>query len=303
MPLDASPAIAAALWGRDVPVRIGAHSALRRWALAQPVHEPPTAATGWIADPELLDELLGETAPVFAGPPPGQVLHARLVEEIASLAGAIADVPVEIELVGPHGSGRTTIAARVAAALCAPLVAADAHEVAAADDPSAASARVMRSARLAGALVAWRAADMLPDTVGSFARVTFLLVEEPQPRALGPHACARVVHGAADRARRAPAALARAERRAAARAGRVVGSPAGRDRRGRAGRRRGRRRDPRGVQAAPARRAARPALAARAALHVGRPRRLAAAAGASRASSKRRRASARRCSTTGGSHG
>jgi hypothetical protein len=185
VPLDASPAIAAALWGRDVPVRIGAHSALRRWALAQPVHEAPTAATGWIADPELLDELLGETAPVFAGPPPGQVLHARLVEEIASLAGAIADVPVEIELVGPHGSGRTTIAARVAAALGAPLVAADAHEVAAADDPSAASARVMRSARLAGALVAWRAADMLPDTVGAFARVTFLLVEEPQPARSG----------------------------------------------------------------------------------------------------------------------
>ncbi|HTX00151.1 MAG TPA: ATP-binding protein, partial [Acidimicrobiales bacterium] len=70
--------------------------------------------------------------------------------------------PVEVELVGPPGSGRAALAAQVVAAVGGRLLALDAGSLAALPDPAAAAAREARRARLEAAALLWRHADALP---------------------------------------------------------------------------------------------------------------------------------------------
>jgi hypothetical protein len=177
-PLDPTPALVAELWCQPHPPPIGADGALVRWALAQPREEgaePASSSTPWVADPLLLAHLLdgrdGRSAPLGrrVTPPDGPRLYEAEVEDVVAFARALAteakSTTVEIELVAPAGSGRTTLAARVAARLGRGLVAVDARAVAAAADPVAVAVRERRSALLTGALLAWRHAEALPDAV------------------------------------------------------------------------------------------------------------------------------------------
>jgi len=193
--LDPSPALAADLWGRTFPARLGPGSGLVRWALARPLQEPAGSATGWIADPGLLDHLLGRARAELVEIPDGPALHAKELDEIVRFVEAAEQAPLELELVAPPGSGRATLAARIAARLGAGLVQVDARAVADAPDPSARAARAVRDARLAGALVAWRDAAQLPERVldeaGGLAPLVFLLTESELPVRAGRDAVRR----------------------------------------------------------------------------------------------------------------
>jgi ATPase family protein associated with various cellular activities (AAA)/winged helix domain-containing protein len=188
VPLEPTPKLAAELWGRSMPARPATGSALVRWALARPTEsglDIRSSSTGWVVDPLLLGHLLGDGRPLpVVDVPAGPALYERELEDVVGFLTHVRS-PVQVELVAPRGSGRTTLAARAAARLGAPLVAVDAAAIAAAPDPAAAAAREARTARLAGALVAWRDAHALPPSVlrdiGRLVSVTFLVTEEPLP--------------------------------------------------------------------------------------------------------------------------
>jgi AAA+ superfamily predicted ATPase len=176
VPLDATPALVGALWQLAAPPRIGAASGLVRWRLARPA-DPARATESssmpWVADPCLLDHLLGDKAP--SGPatrlavpvtaPSDAVLFEPELETItryaSALTGALAGA-VEIEITGPAGVGKTTLAAQAAAGLNASLVAVAGEAIAVADDPTTAAIHELRDARLSGNLLLWRHADRLP---------------------------------------------------------------------------------------------------------------------------------------------
>ena len=200
VPLDPTPALVAELWNRPVPPRFGSDSALVRWALAHPVdqgRDPASSSTGWTADPLVLDHLLadgqaGRPGPLGESvqPPAGPRLRQReldgIVRFVEALSAADGRQPaLEIELVAPPGSGRTALAAQVAARLGCTLLAVDSRAIAAHADPAGATAREARSARLTGALVVWQHADQLPASALEAARrcasLAFLTAETRLP--------------------------------------------------------------------------------------------------------------------------
>ena len=100
-------------------------------------------------------------------PPPGPIMRPAALEEIVGLVQQLghrgeAGLPVEIELVGAAGSGRTALAAQAAAGLGSRLVAVDAATLARHADALAAATREARRARLDGSILAWEHADALP---------------------------------------------------------------------------------------------------------------------------------------------
>lgn len=137
--------------------------------------------------------------------PPGLVLHPEAVEETVRFvrmlggSGATGGPPVEIELVGGPGSGRTTLAAQAAARLGFRLVAVDAAVLARHPDLPSAAIREARRARLEGSVLAWEHAEALPDGLAALlppASLTFYSVESPLPGGTGPtgdHAIRRSV--------------------------------------------------------------------------------------------------------------
>ena len=100
-------------------------------------------------------------------PPPGPLLRpealAQIVDFVQPLGGQGGpNTPIEIELVGPPGSGRTTLAAQAAARLGSRLVVVDAAAMPASGAVALAATREARRARLDGALLAWEQADAVP---------------------------------------------------------------------------------------------------------------------------------------------
>ena len=183
-----------------------------RWLLAEPVATGRDAfafSTGWRVDARLLRALAGSdtvsgsdaarravlaTADWSGGtigrvvdPPPGPVLRPDVLEEIAGFVqmlglGGEVGLPIEIELVGAAGSGRTTLAAQAAARLGSRLVAVDAAALATRADCLAAATREARRARLDGSVLAWERAEALPAELWGAvpaAPLTFLSVETP----------------------------------------------------------------------------------------------------------------------------
>ncbi|MGO9783525.1 MAG: AAA family ATPase [Streptosporangiaceae bacterium] len=164
-------------------------AALVRWRLARPLgdgRDPYTASTSWDADALLLAPLLrpgpepaaadwsAGTLGAVVEPPGGPPLRSDCLGAIVAFLRSLPHgpeglpIPVEIELVGPPGSGRTSLAAHVAAALgqpCRGLVAVDANAIAASPDPAASAVREIRRARLERRAVLWEHADALPATV------------------------------------------------------------------------------------------------------------------------------------------
>ena len=120
-------------------------------------------------------------------PPPGPVLRPEAVAEIAGFVQALGVAgetgpPIEIELVGAAGSGRTTLAAQAAARLGVRLVAVDAAALAARADAVDAAVREARRARLDGSVLAWENAEALPAELWRAipaAPLTFLSVQAP----------------------------------------------------------------------------------------------------------------------------
>jgi hypothetical protein len=210
---DPTPSLVASLFGLASEPSPGPDSALVRWLLAEPVVTGPDAyarGTGWRADTLLLRALMERTAAQGADQaepnaiiaatdwsagttgravalPPGPVLHPGALEEITSFVrmlglGGEAGLPIEIELVGAAGSGRTALAAQAAARLGARLVAVDAAALAASGDLAAAAVREARRARLDESVIAWEHAEALPAELWGkipLAPLTFLSVPTP----------------------------------------------------------------------------------------------------------------------------
>jgi ATPase family associated with various cellular activities (AAA)/Winged helix domain, variant len=197
----------------------GPDSALVRWLLAEPVvtgRDAFVRSNGWRADPLLLPALVGccaasdpVAAAAWAGPSPvdwsvgtrgrvvepphGPVLRPEAVDDVVGFVSRLgsrgeAGLPIEIELVGEPGSGRTALAAQAAARLGARLVAVDVATLATQADGVGAATREARRALLDGSILAWERADALTgelwDAVPA-APVTFLSVERPLVRPNG----------------------------------------------------------------------------------------------------------------------
>jgi len=206
---DPTPALAAALFGPAAGPPPGPDSALVRWLLAEPVaagHAAYAWPTGWRADALLLPALLAAagTDPAArwsagavgrrVAPPPGPVLRAGALEEIVGFVRALGPggPPVEIELAGPPGSGRTALAAHAAARLGTQLVAVDAAAVAASGDAVAAATREARRARLDGSVIAWERAECLPAEVrAAIPRAPLAFLSVPVAQA-SPDGCAAI---------------------------------------------------------------------------------------------------------------
>jgi MoxR-like ATPase len=225
---DPTPALATTLFGLAGEPLPGPDSALVRWLLAEPVITGRDAfawSTGWRADALLLTALIGCPGMGITGedgrraiiaatdwadgtsghvvePPPGPVLHPGALDEITRFAqmlghGGEAGLPIEIELVGAPGSGRTTLAAQAAARLGAPLVAVDAAAIVTRADPVGAAIREARRARLDGSVLAWEHAEALSAQLWEAippALLTFLSVQAPGAGAPGHRSIRRSVN-------------------------------------------------------------------------------------------------------------
>ncbi len=206
-PADPTPALAAALFELGGEPPPGPDSALVRWQLAAPVaagHDAYDRSAGWRADTMLLPALAGRagadgadpaallaatdwsagTSGRVVDPPPGPVLRPEALAEITGLVQRLGEsaLPVEIELVGAPGSGRTTLAVQTAARLGVRLVAVDAAALAARADAADAATREARRARLDGSVLAWEHAEALPPELWRAipaAPLTFLSVSVP----------------------------------------------------------------------------------------------------------------------------
>jgi len=221
---DPTPSLAATIFELAGAPAPGPDSALVRWLLAEPVttgREAFAWSTGWRADPLLLSALAGcclasgpgraagparlaptdwpdGTSDWSAGtngrhvePPPGPALHPEALEDIVEFVRTLgadgeAGAPIEIELVGAPGSGRTALAGQAASRLGARLVAVDAAALANRADPRSAATREARRARLDGSVLEWEHAEALTAELWEAvpqAPLTFLSVERPAAHA------------------------------------------------------------------------------------------------------------------------
>ena len=180
----ATPWLASCLFGWPCRAPLGPDSALVRWRLARPVEgsNNPWAVTGpWVADPHMVLWLTAGPSMDPALSMAVQFLPAAEVREHACLypdvhaamlgfldrvrqwtterASLAARVAVEMELMGPKGAGKRTLAAQFAATLGADLLAVDAGALLGADAPLdlavERAVRAVRMARLTGSALYW----------------------------------------------------------------------------------------------------------------------------------------------------
>ncbi|HMD96330.1 MAG TPA: ATP-binding protein [Terriglobia bacterium] len=184
----ATPWLAARLFGWPSRTSFGPDSALLRWRLARPVdglNNPWAVTAPWVADPHMIlwlttgpcmDPALGTVVQFF---PAAESRESACLypDELAAMLGFLervhqrtmertsfaARVPVEVELVGPKGAGKRTLAAQFAATLGSDLLAVDAGALLGADAPAdlavERAARAVRMARLTGAALYWYNTD------------------------------------------------------------------------------------------------------------------------------------------------
>lgn len=192
-PAGPTPGLAAQLFDHPPFWFPGPDSQLVRWHVAHPLddgRDPYTTSTSWDADALLLPGLLTEPPAGWAGGTTGRhvqaphppLLRPEVCAAIVDFAGSLAGRPVEIELVGPSGSGRTVLAATAAARLGVGLVSVDARTPAGAADPLAATVREVRRALLEGCAMEWQHAEALPAAARAalpLSPLTFLSTDEP----------------------------------------------------------------------------------------------------------------------------
>jgi hypothetical protein len=196
-PASPTPSLAAALFDLPPFWSPGPGGALVRWHLGRPADDRPdscTCSTGWEADALLLAPLLRQTnsaltldwsagsAASVTAAPEGEVLRPEMVEEIVAFVRSLSESTpqgVEIEIVGPQGSGRRSLAAAAAARLTpgCDLITVPSEVIAGHSDPASAVVREIRRSLLEGRPLMWQRADSLPPgALGAVARapLTFL---------------------------------------------------------------------------------------------------------------------------------
>lgn len=175
-PTDPTPALAARVWGWPAGAQPGPGGPVTAWRLAAPRVGEWRSTSPWAVDADVAAYVAGaDDWPGFHGltrpldVADREVLHPDL---LAAMAEAVRSVRsgVEVELVGPAGSGRRTLLAQLAAALGHPAVLLDDR------DP----VRAIRTARLLGALSVWADDADDPAAVGP----TAALVVDPAPGAV-----------------------------------------------------------------------------------------------------------------------
>jgi AAA+ superfamily predicted ATPase len=194
-PSRPTPSLVAQLFDQTPFWCLGPDSALVRWQVARPLsdgRDPYTTSTSWEADALLLPGLLalaaagwasGATGSRIATPCP-PLLRPAVSDAITDFAASLAGRPIEIELVGPSGSGHTCLAAATAARFGVGLVSVNARPLAETADPRAAAVREVRRAILESCAVEWQHAEALPAAAWSalpLSSLTFLSTEEPLP--------------------------------------------------------------------------------------------------------------------------
>lgn len=168
----ATPWLAAHLFGWPPGASVGPDAALACWRIARPLDG--TAYLGsrsapWTPDPSIVAYLLGEQdAATEQMAAPDEEHGCLYPEQLAAMVDFVltmqaANTALEIELLGPRGSGRRTLAAQLGAALGRTVLAIDAPRLAGKDIEEAAI-RAVRAARLSGAVLLWRDADRLGST-------------------------------------------------------------------------------------------------------------------------------------------
>ncbi len=192
---QATPWLASILYGHP-PQMLSRQSSLYHWRLAWPVEgsgSPWSANAPWTADAHIvlwlsngpcIDPALAESAR-FYPIAESQRLHclypAQLERMTSFVRGmwessrkqeplqAVAQAALEIEIVGPPGSGRRTLAAQFAAAFGADLLTMDADHLLGADLSAAQSEdHILRARRMAGLLrviLCWTGAERVPAAV------------------------------------------------------------------------------------------------------------------------------------------
>jgi AAA+ superfamily predicted ATPase len=183
----ATPMLAKALfqWAPDAHVCAG--STLARWQLAtvyeNAVH-PCAPDTPWVADPYIvrwlagtleIDPLLSDSVErlVSADVASLDCLDPQTLGEMRNFFASIRGIPttrvapVEIEIIGPRGAGKRTLAAQLCAELGASLLVVDAARLIQAETaPTLSTKRLvhaLRAARLERAIVYWHNAEALDD--------------------------------------------------------------------------------------------------------------------------------------------
>ncbi len=182
--------LAARLCEHETGELLGPYCPLVDWCLARPREDAGNrwgVDAPWAADPYFVHWLLGRNvvdpalggAIEFVGPHKEDsefCLYPDELLEMVNFVGAISNdrangsrPAIAIELVGPEGSGKRTLAVQFAAALNAGLLCADAQALlggdTAAADASERIIRVMRMARLTGTILYWANSDHVPPRV------------------------------------------------------------------------------------------------------------------------------------------
>jgi hypothetical protein len=172
-----TPDLCARLTGRrEAPWR---GEAFRRWRLASPIDDGPPQAltTAWRIDPAVFGALRDAAWRDLAIDEGVSVVGAEDCADCAPLHQAamaallVARDLAEVELTGPKGIGRQTLAARFAHARGQALLAADVPLLLARGvEARAAVTLVLRQARFTGALAYFRDADAVPSAEWALAR-------------------------------------------------------------------------------------------------------------------------------------
>jgi AAA+ superfamily predicted ATPase len=231
-PLHATPWVAAAVFQWTPGTGLRQATPLPAWALARPVDpaaDPAAPDTEWVADRSIVG-WLASAAGLDAGSPEAVHRPARgraddlglypdLLEAMERFARTIRAAPaggaapsVELELVGPAGTGKRTLAAQLCARLGTGLLAADVAALGGREQASGptldeAVRRVARTARLTASAVYWHGLEGLDrqveERLHGLVPVAVFGVTSPQP--------GRPAAGTARQRFRLPA-LSRAER-------------------------------------------------------------------------------------------
>jgi hypothetical protein len=175
----ATPWLAARLFQWPAEASVRPDSALVSWRLARPiegVRNPWSARAAWQADAAVAltvqhrawhDPLLGTAVSIV---PAARALATPCLypaslaqmQSFVSTVRAGSNAPIELEIIGPSGSGKRTLAAQFASAIQRDILVGDASMLLADKPPDVAAdnlVHMLRMARATRAIPYWRAAD------------------------------------------------------------------------------------------------------------------------------------------------